>query len=409
MKDRLQVGLLTPACRGFNTEDGGIAAHFADLAIGLAALGHAVHLVVLDAPRPLAALDPALAPLRISAVQSGMPRWLNRLAGWYWPLHTLAGRRWAMRCASQVLRAFGAGDTSDCIETDCSGLLALDYLRTRSRPPVVTRVSTTAAQLVTHNGNPARWHERVLQRWEARLLRGSEAVLTHTEAHRRAIAAEFRLDAGRIKLIAHGIALPRDDELPPAADATRPPRLLYVGRFEYRKGIDLLLDALPAILAAVPAAHCQLIGHDPGDHWQQRFWADNPGLDRGRVSFAGRVNAAQLRIAYRECDVFVAPSRYESFGLIYAEAMAWGKPVVGCRAGGVPEVVLDGETGVLVEAGDRDALRDRLILLLSDPALRARLGAAARARAVSHFSREVLARRSAEFYAEVANQRRHAA
>lgn len=409
MNASLKIGLLTPACRGYNTIDGGIAAHFGDLAIGLSELGHTVCLIVTDPPARLAVPDAELAPFDFRTVPVSIPPWLHRLAGWHWPLHTLAGRRVAVRRAAQVLRQIHAAGPLDCIETDCSGLLALDYLHASSRPPVVTRVSTTMAQLVTYGGCRPRWHERILQHWETRLVQKSDAVLTHTDAHRREIAREFRLDAARVRLIAHGVAVPRDEELPAPAPAGRQPRLLYVGRFEHRKGIDTLLAALPGVMAAAPTVTCLLVGWDEGDYWQRRFRAEHPGMDHKRITFAGKVDATSLRAAYRECDVFVAPSRYESFGLIYAEAMAWAKPVVGCRTGGVPEVVLDSETGLLVEPGDSDGLRAQLIRLLRDPTLRARMGVAARARVQTHFSRAVLARRSAELYAELADQRRHAA
>jgi hypothetical protein len=409
MNSRLDIGLLTPACRGYNAVDGGIASHFADLAAALVELGHTVRVVATDASPILPALEADLAAVSFITVPVGMPPWLQRLTAWHWPLHMLAGRRFASRRAARILRVAHAARPFDCIETDSSGLLALDHLQSSRRPPVVTRVSTTAAQLVIHNGNRPRWHERILQRWEGRLVRTSDMVITHTNEHRREITREFDLESAQVRLIAHGIALPAEVELPPPATADRPPRLLYVGRFEHRKGVDTLLAALPAVLAAAPGATCLLIGQDPNGYWQQRFLADHSGLDCHCVTFAGKVDAAHLRAAYRECDVFVAPSRYESFGLIFIEAMAWGKPVVGCRAGGVPEVVTDGETGLLAEPGNIEDLRGKLIRLLRDPALRARMGGAARARVQAHFSRTTLARRSAELYAELAVRRRHAA
>jgi glycosyltransferase involved in cell wall biosynthesis len=409
MAPPLEIGLLTPACRGHNAVDSGLAAHFADLAAGLAELGHTVRVIATDASPRLPALQAELAAVSFLTVPVTMPAWLQRLTAWHWPLHTLAGRRLAIRRAARALRLAHAARPFHCLETDSSGLLALEYLRTSPRPPVVTRVATTTAQLVAHGGGRPRWHERVLQRWERHLVCESEMVITHTNEHRREIAREFGLETDRVGLIALGIALPAYDELPPPAPADRPLRLLYVGRFEHRKGIDTLLAALPAVLFAVPTVTCMLVGQDYGGYWQQRFWTDHPGLDRHRVTFAGRIDAAQLRAAYRECDVFVAPSRYESFGLIYVEAMAWGKPVVGCRAGGVPEVVTDGETGLLTEPGDVDDLRAKLIRFLNEPSLRIRMGQAGRARVQIHFSRATLARHSAELYAELAARYRHAA
>jgi glycosyltransferase involved in cell wall biosynthesis len=78
----------------------------------------------------------------------------------------------------------------------------------------------------------------------------------------------------------------------------------------------------------------------------------------------------------KRSDIFVSASESESFGLVFAEAMSFGLPVVACRVGGIPEVVVDGKTGLLVEANDPKAFATALLTLLEDPPLRARMGEA---------------------------------
>ena len=129
--------------------------------------------------------------------------------------------------------------------------------------------------------------------------------------------------------------------------------MLFVGRFERRKGIDVLLAAIPEVAAAFPNARFVLAGAPgQGDLWAA-FACAHPDLAGGRVAAPGRVSETQLEELYRQCDVFVAPSRYESFGLIYLEAMRHAKPVVACDAGGIPEVVTDGVTGLLAPPATR--------------------------------------------------------
>jgi glycosyltransferase involved in cell wall biosynthesis len=393
----LNIGLLAPSFRGFNALDGGIGSHFADLAAGLSAEGHLVRVIT---PAPGAGCpDPEPIPgVRFVTFDSKLPRWLHHATRWRWQAHTAAGWLWRARQAASTVLTAHAAEPFDCIETSSSGLLALTLLRSRHRPPVVTRISTTAAQLVAHNAGASRWIERLEQRWEKTLVMRSDALLTHTRSHRDELVLQWALKSAAVHLIPHGIAMHLDSS--PAAVNERPPRLLYVGRFEHRKGIDVLLAAIPAVLAAAPTATFDLIGQDHADYWQHRFWTENPDISRSQVRFHGKAGTAALLSAYRDCDVFVAPSRYESFGLIYVEAMAWGKPVVGCRAGGIPEVVAEGETGLLAEPGDVTGLRDALIRLCRDGELRARLGRQAREHAAKHFSREVLARRSAALYAQ---------
>ncbi len=90
-------------------------------------------------------------------------------------------------------------------------------------------------------------------------------------------------------------------------------------------------------------------------------------------------------------DVIVCSSEFESYGMVNVEAMASGKPVVSTRRGGPSETVVDGETGYLVDAGDAEALANRVIALLRDPDLRKRMGAAGRARVERRFSAAAMA------------------
>ena len=102
------------------------------------------------------------------------------------------------------------------------------------------------------------------------------------------------------------------------------------------------------------------------------------GVEAREVTHHALGGDAVLDEAYAHCDLFVAPSRFESFGLVFVEAMRVGKAVIGCRAGGMPEVVADGLNGLLVEPGDPAGLADALVRLAGDPALRRHLQAGAR-------------------------------
>ena len=395
----LNIGLLTPSCRGFNALDGGIGSHFADLATGLAAEGHVVRVITSEPVDGKSRGEP-VPGVRFVTFDSSMPRWLHHATRWRWQAHSVAGWLWRARQAAAAVHSAHTSEPFDCIETSSSGLLALLLLRSKRRPPVVTRISTTAAQLVAHNAGASRWIDRLEQCWERNLVARSDALLTHTLGHREELSRQWGLNPDSVHLIPHGIAVPSANTLPAPSATDRPTRILYVGRFEHRKGIDVLLAAIPSVLATAPETSFDLIGQDHDDYWQQCFWRENPDIPRAQVRFHGKVGATALLNAYRDCDVFVAPSRYESFGLIYVEAMAWGKPVIGCRAGGIPEVVTDGETGLLAEPGDVPGLRDALLRLCLDHGLRVRLGLQARQRAVDRFSLATLVGQSVAFYRE---------
>lgn len=182
--------------------------------------------------------------------------------------------------------------------------------------------------------------------------------------------------------------------------------VLFTGRFELRKGIDVLLRVIPQLCTKHPRARFILAGDDPvmadGTCFAALFrqvHAAAPFLNR--VIFAGAVTDKELESLLAQCDIFVAPSRYESFGLVFLEAMMFGKPVVGCRAGGMGEVIEEGFTGLLSEPGDAETLRAALDTLISNPQKRQAFGKAGRARFLAHFTRDKLIDRTLDFYQQV--------
>ena len=147
------------------------------------------------------------------------------------------------------------------------------------------------------------------------------------------------------------------------------------------------------MLAEAPDARFTLVGDDAiqtkGERLRTRFerrWAGTGVL--ARVAFTGRLDDDALAARYAACDVFVAPSRYESFGLTMLEAMIFAKPCVGLNAGATPEVVLDGETGLLVASEDVAALTEAIVALALDPERRTAMGRAGRARYEALFTAE---------------------
>lgn len=159
--------------------------------------------------------------------------------------------------------------------------------------------------------------------------------------------------------------------------------IVCVSRLVPRKGQDLLIEALPQVRRQVPGAALLLVGSGPYEAHLRRLAARHGvGSD---VVFAGGVAHDRLAEHYAAGEVFAMPCRtrrggldVEGLGMVYLEASAAGLPVVAGDSGGAPEAVRDGETGYVVGGRDRDALTTRLVELLQDPALRARLGAAGR-------------------------------
>jgi rhamnosyl/mannosyltransferase len=160
------------------------------------------------------------------------------------------------------------------------------------------------------------------------------------------------------------------------------PRVLFVGRFVYYKGVDVLVDAM----ADCPGT-LLLVGEGPLEP-QLRQQVRDRGL-QDRVQFIGRVSDDELPAYYQAADLFVLPSiaRTEAFGVVQVEAMAAGVPVVSTRLPtGVPWVNQHGISGLVVPPGDRRALADAIGRVLTDDSLRSSLGANAAARAEALFA-----------------------
>lgn len=160
------------------------------------------------------------------------------------------------------------------------------------------------------------------------------------------------------------------------------PLVLFVGRLVPYKGVDVLLRALVSV-----NARAVIVGDGPLRESLEAL-AGSLGIGAA-VQFAGNASTAELAALYNACDVFVLPSvtRAEAFGMVQIEAMSCRKPVI-CTdlPSGVPWVNQHGETGLVVPPNDVEALAGAIRTLLDDPALRARMGEAGRARVINQFS-----------------------
>ena len=165
--------------------------------------------------------------------------------------------------------------------------------------------------------------------------------------------------------------------------------LLIVGRMEATeryKGHDQLLEALPHVLPLCPGARLVVAG-EGGDRRRLEDKAAYLGIGSA-VTFAGFTSEATLAELYRRCAVFVMPSRGEGFGLVYLEAMRAARPVLAAPRTAAAEIVVDGETGLLVDPDDREALSRTLAGLLHDPGAARRMGWAGRERWEREFGLE---------------------
>jgi glycosyltransferase involved in cell wall biosynthesis/GT2 family glycosyltransferase len=327
--------------------EAGIARWSESVAAGLAARGHAVHVITCAAEAESVRFADGLwiHAVRPEATGAAGPMLAHDL-----PPNIAAWNRRVWR-EVQAIKSFGLDLVSFPI-WDLEALACLD-------DPDIALVMSLHTTYALARPHKPEWLARPLydhfmvQRMiaaERRALQAMPLLLANSHA----IVADIETTYGigiapaRCAIVPHGTADLLEGTGPePRRDAFR---ILFVGRFEQRKGFDLALSAASAVLATLPRVEIHFVGGELDDEARAMMAATATlRLEHDpRVRFLGLLPRDALEQAYREADVVLVPSRYESFGLVAIEAMAAGRPVVALAAGGLAEVVTDGVDGRLV-------------------------------------------------------------
>ena len=231
----------------------------------------------------------------------------------------------------------------------------------------------------------APWERRT---WR-RALAACDALVCCSEALARELALALPELRGRVTVVHNGIdpASTYEDVGPaplPAALAGRR-YLACVATFEHKKGLDVLVRAFARIAAAEPETDLAIVGREEVEHAAIEALVDRLGLARRVQLLTDVPHPVALRII-QSARAFVLPSRREPFGIVLLEAGLFGVPIVATSVGGIPEVVLDGETGRLVAPDDEVALAEAIARTLRDEDESRRRAGAMRERVLKHFS-----------------------
>ncbi|MER5808665.1 glycosyltransferase family 4 protein [Streptomyces sp. NPDC002033] len=274
--------------------------------------------------------------------------------------------------------------------------------------PALRRAGARRLVATTH-GHEAGWAQLPAARQLLRRIGEGTDTLTYLGEYTRARIASAVTERAAARMV----------QLPPGVDEktfhpgsggaevrarlglTDRPVVVCVSRLVPRKGQDTLIEAMPRILAAVPDAVLLVVGGGPYEADLRALAARGGVADS--VVFTGAVPWEELPAHYGAGDVFAMPCRtrrggldVEGLGIVYLEASATGLPVVAGDSGGAPDAVLDGETGWVVRGGSPDEAADRIVALLRDPELRARMGARGRAWVEEKWRWDLLAERLRE-------------
>lgn len=383
-------------------QNGGIARYMSQLARSLAALGHHVHVLTKATSTPAVDYEDGVWVYRIQIRDFAMPE-VSPIAPLKIP-HNIWCYSQTMLEEVIAINKRRRVDVVYCPLWDCE---PISFVLDRRFRLIVALQTTMSFWLDSQKekaadkdwmrlfGDPIMAMEKIILQQAPMKHAISRAILRDIEQR-----YDFRLSPEQVYCSPLGLEDWSAQTPDPITSKGRENcvRVLFVGRLESRKGIDVLLAAAPSLLTRFPNAILDIVGNDTivrsdGRTYKEEFLEIGlPPSVANRVVFHGRVEEEELRMFYRDCDIFVAPSRYESFGLVFLEAMMFGKPVIGCDAGGGPEVVTDGETGFLIAPGDVKGLGKAMRTLVESKALRKRMGDAARVDYETRFSEAVMVR-----------------
>jgi glycosyltransferase involved in cell wall biosynthesis len=318
----------------------------------------------------------------------------------------------ASRVLARLHQASGI-DVAEFAEVNAESFFTVPRLRRKL--PIVVRCHTPHFLLRRTTPQHDGFDMRTMEPLESVCIRCAAALTAPSQDLASRVERAMRLPAGRITVIPNAIDtrtfVPRSRRVEGSSPVLS---ILHVGRLAREKGVFVLAEALARLAASsagsspreTPPWKVIFAGSDRSEggisnESQMRKVFAGSGIG-DRITFLGSVDGAELVRLYQAADICVVPSiLYESFSYTCVQAMACGCPVIATTMGGIPEVVLEGKTGVLVPPGNAPALTTALQTLLRDADLRRHLGEAGRARVVQNYAPHDVARRNLALYAAV--------
>lgn len=274
--------------------------------------------------------------------------------------------------------------------------------------PLVTRLQTPLKMVIETFQKEDNTDFDMLTQFESALLDKSDAIITISDCVKETIENLYEFEFSQ-KVYKNYLGIESETGIT-STRTVNDKRLviLFVGRLERRKGIDSIVSILPEIMKKYTnlefhfAGDCDIYDEVIGDTYKHKLIKENRGAKwLRRVRFLGKVSDEVKEQEFADCDLFISPSLYESFGIIFIEAMRHSKPVIGCNVGGMKEVIANEETGLLCEPADAESLKRCIEKMLDNQGLRLKMGQAGKDRFEKMFCEDVMCDGAVKIYEQI--------
>lgn len=270
------------------------------------------------------------------------------------------------------------------------GVLLDSHWKVQRLPSVIYTDYTASLSAKQPDAGRSPFNKKQLQRWltlERQAFQRSTHVCTWSDFTRRSLIGDYQMAPERVTTVGGGVNFVTLPKLV-RRESSQPPTALFIGKDFYRKGGDRLLQAFAQVRREIPNARLLLLTRSkiPPELPQEGIELIAPTWNRDEI--------AQL---YRRADLFVLPSRLETWGDVLLEASAYGLPCIGVSGKAMAEIIVNGKTGLLVppDEDDTDTLASAMKILLANPSLRQDWGHAARQRVEERFTWQKVVERMA--------------
>lgn len=242
----------------------------------------------------------------------------------------------------------------------------------KNKIPILVRLQTPLLKVIETQNWDLNNDFKLFSQFEREMMLNAQGIISISDNIKETISKLYDINFNKLKndKVYLGVDEAKDKFIDKNDNIMR---ILFVGRLERRKGIHTIFEAIPEVMKNFKNIEFRFVGDNTivddtlkttyKDYFYKKYgrneWAKN-------VVFLGKVNNEEKEEEFKKCDIFIAPSLYESFGIILIEAMSFGKPVIGCNIGGMQEIIEDGKNGYLIDVENSKQLIQKIENFIKD-------------------------------------------